>query len=452
MNSNRSRRKVAFIGASLKFVHQAIQDFIICGVLEDTDCYLYDIDHSVLKLECDFINKMLKQLNSAITVQRCDSRKAALIDADYIVTSLLVGGMEIAEAEDNICRKYGIRHNVGDTVGPMCAARCLRMVPLMLDIAADMKKYCPDAYLLSPTNPMAVTMGAVARYSEIKCVGICHGTHFLVQTIAKAYHVDHSQVYVNIVGVNHLGFANKVVIAGEEIPVSEVIKTIKDVANAGFDDPAGHQDRYMLAMDFAERTGIMPNNGDHHFIEFFPWFLSSWGKGDNGENRYGVDDLMHDPAKRRKIKADAEAKLRKLTYEEEIIPGIDKFSGEHINDIILGLEGREAEMTIKNLHLNILNGESVPNLPQNALLALTVRFEHGKISGVKNPPVDSFLFGLLAPLIAENDLITEATVKRDKSLFVKALHLDPLVNDFAGIPKLADELWAINEQFIIPQK
>ena len=406
----------------------------------------------MLELEYDFISKMLKQLNSNISVHISNSRKAALLNADYVVTSLLVGGMEVAEAEDNICRKYGIYHNVGDTIGPMCAARCLRMVPLMLDIAADMKKYCPDAYLLSPTNPMAVTMGAVARYGGVKCVGICHGTHFLVQTIAKAYHVNDTEVFVNVVGVNHLSFANRVKIAGEEIPVTEVIKMIKDVANAGFDDPAGHQDRYMLAMDFAERIGVMPNNGDHHFTEFFPWFLSSWAKDDNGINRYNIDDLVHDPNKRRKIKAEAEIKLREWTYEAEIIPDIDKFSGEHINDIILGLEGREEEMTIKNLHLNILNGRAVPNLPQDALLELTATFEHGKILGVKNQPVDDLLFGLLAPLIAENNLITDAAVKQDKSLFIKALHLDPLVNDFASIPALADELWAVNEPFFIPQK
>jgi hypothetical protein len=37
---------------------------------------------------------------------------------------------------------------VGDTIGPMCTSRCLRMVPLMLDIARDMEKYCPTAPLL----------------------------------------------------------------------------------------------------------------------------------------------------------------------------------------------------------------------------------------------------------------------------------------------------------------
>ncbi|KKL77027.1 hypothetical protein LCGC14_2038980, partial [marine sediment metagenome] len=184
------RRKVACIGASYKFVHQAIRDMMIAGRFENTDVWLYDIDQVATDLEHDVIARMAKQVGSEIAVHKAASRAEALDGADYVITSLLVGGMDVAEEEDNICQSYGIRHTVGDTIGPMSTARCLRMVPLLLSIAGDMEKYCPHAPLLSVTNPMAVLTNAVNNNTKIDCIGICHGTGHQVKQIAKAYDVD----------------------------------------------------------------------------------------------------------------------------------------------------------------------------------------------------------------------------------------------------------------------
>ena len=154
-----TRRKIACIGASYKFIHQGVRDFLIAPKLagathlENTDFYLYDIDPTPLNLEYDVISRMIRENNSGVRVFKAKSRDEVLDGADYVVVSVLVGGMDAAEAEDRICQEYGIRHTVGDTIGPMCTARCLRMVPLMLDIAADMERLCPRAPSLSVTNP-----------------------------------------------------------------------------------------------------------------------------------------------------------------------------------------------------------------------------------------------------------------------------------------------------------
>ncbi|HHN46893.1 MAG TPA: alpha-glucosidase/alpha-galactosidase, partial [Planctomycetes bacterium] len=206
IKSRMGRRQVAFIGASYLFVHQAVRDMLLNGGLSDTDIVLYDIDPAPLQLEHDVIKQMITQAGSLMTVRKAASRREALKGADYVVVSVLVGGLGQAEQDDQICRKHGIRHTVGDTVGPMCTARMLRQAPLLLDIARDMEKLCPRAPLLSPTNPMAGLTTAVNRYTGVKCIGICHGTHHAMQTIAKSYGVDITDVQVNVVGVNHLGF------------------------------------------------------------------------------------------------------------------------------------------------------------------------------------------------------------------------------------------------------
>ncbi|MBN1808533.1 MAG: hypothetical protein JW909_05655 [Planctomycetes bacterium] len=450
--SRTCRRQVTFIGASYLFVHQAVRDMLLNGGLDDTDIVLYDIDAAPMKLEKDVISRMIRQAGAGMTVRTAKSRAEALKGADYVVVSVLAGGLDMAEKDDRICRKHGIRHTVGDTIGPMCTARMLRQAPLLLDIARDMEKLCPGAPLLSPTNPMAGLTGAVSRYSGVKCIGICHGTHYAMSIIAKSYGAGIADVQVNVVGVNHLGFIDRVWVKGEEKEVGKVIKKIWKEALKGYDDPAGHVDKAEAAIRYAEMVGFLPNNGDHHFIEFFPWFLAPHTFDGKGRNRYGYNGLLLDVPARRKRKKTMRKLISEWAYGKEDIPDMDKYGGEHIQDIILGLEGRAVAMTLNQLHLNVPNEGAVPNLPREAVLEVNVRLGKGGAKPVKNPPLDTYRWGVLAPLVAVNELATKAAVERDRMAFRQALLLDPLLHRFDSAAKLEEELWEANRPYFKAQK
>ncbi|HDY65425.1 MAG TPA: hypothetical protein ENH84_04225, partial [Phycisphaerae bacterium] len=139
--------------------------------------------------------------------------------------------------------KHGIRHTVGDTIGPMSIARILRQAPLMVDIARDMEKLCPSAPLLSPTNPMTAVTTAVNRYSNVDCIGICHGTHFIVNHVAKSYRVKPEDVKLNVVGINHFAFVDRVWIKGKEQPLAKAVKKVAGTPSAVFHDPVGHTEK-----------------------------------------------------------------------------------------------------------------------------------------------------------------------------------------------------------------
>lgn len=445
------RRKIAYIGASFKFVHQSIRDFLLFEEMDDTDIALYDIDPETLRIERDVIRRMIRQRKGGLTVTACKSRRQALEGADYVVVSVLVGGMDAAEQEDRICQKHGIRHTVGDTVGPMCTARCLRMVPLLLDIARDMEKYCPGAPMLSVTNPMAVLTNAVNRHTQVHAIGICHGTHFRQQQIAEAYGVERRDVSLNVVGVNHLGFIDQVRVHGRELVVGAVARKIAALARKGHADIAGYQDTDEWANRFAQRHGVIPNNGDHHFAEFFHWFLTPHAFRD-GTNTYGLDKALHDPAARRKTRVWYRDTISTWAYGRKPIPDMDKFSSEHLHDIIFGLEGRFGDRLQRELHLNVTNGHAVPNLPAEANLELTCFLGADGVRPVDNAPLPPFLLGILTPLVCANLLSEKAAVEKDFAVFQEALTLDPLVSDFRTIPALARELWNVNQQWRRPVK
>ena len=71
--------------------------------------------------------------------------------------------MDVWRHDIEIPKKYGIDTNIGDTRGPSGIFRALRTIPVMLDIAQDMERYCPNAMMLNYTNPMAMLCRAMQR-------------------------------------------------------------------------------------------------------------------------------------------------------------------------------------------------------------------------------------------------------------------------------------------------
>ena len=131
---------------------------------------------------------------------------------------------------------------------------------------------------------------------------------------------------------------------------------------------------------------------------------------------------------------------------------MDKYGGEHIHDIVLGLEGRTRAMTLRQLHLNVPNGAAVPNLPKEAILEITVTLGRSGARPVKNPPLDMYRWGVLAPLVAVNELAAKAGAERDREAFIQAIHLDPLLHDFDTATDLAEELWEAGRPHFRPRR
>lgn len=450
--SDTSRRRVAFIGASFLFVGPAVRDMLLNGNFDDTHLVLYDIDREILEIEYNLVCRMIRQKGSAMTVSKARSRKAALEGADYVIVSVLVGGLDVVARENRACRKHGIRHTVGDTIGPMSTARLLRQAPLLVDIARDMQKYCPRAVMLSPTNPMTGTITAVERYTETRSVGVCHGTSHLQRLIAASYGVERKDVELNVVGVNHLGFVDSVIVQGRPETLRDVLDRTQGHLLAGGEDSAGQSDSYQHTFEYARRIGFLPNNGDHHFLEFFRWFLAPDAFDAEGRSRFGVEHRLLDVPQRKRSRRKRARMLQAQIDSSEPLPNMDSYGGEYIQDIILALEGNPTAMSLSQLHLNVPNRGAVENLPDESIIEITLEPRGADLVPVKQGKLDSYRWGVVCPLLAINELAAKAAIERDKQSFVRALHLDPLMSDYPGLPDLAEELWLINEPWAKPQR
>ena len=121
---------------------------------------------------------------------------------------------------------YGIRQPLGENGGPGAVFHTARNAPMILDIARDMERLCPDAWLMNFTNPVPRMTLLASRYSKIKTVGLCHqigmGYAIVAYTLAEDLgleraasdewglyglgHQAHDLLDIKAAGINHFTF------------------------------------------------------------------------------------------------------------------------------------------------------------------------------------------------------------------------------------------------------
>ena len=72
----------------------------------------------------------------------------------------------------------------------------------MLDVAQDMEKICPDAWLIQSGNPVFDGCTLMTRETGVKVCGLCHG-HYGYREIAESLGIDPERVTWQAPGLNH---------------------------------------------------------------------------------------------------------------------------------------------------------------------------------------------------------------------------------------------------------
>lgn len=142
-------------------------------------------------------------------------RREALKDADFVTTQFRVGQLDAREKDELIPLKYGV---IGqETNGPGGMFKALRTIPVIFDIIKDCEELCPNAWIISFTNPSGINVEAVFRHTGWKkFVGLCNGPVNMIKDIEKILEAKETdQVDVKIGGINHMIYALDIQMNGE---------------------------------------------------------------------------------------------------------------------------------------------------------------------------------------------------------------------------------------------
>ncbi|QQK80389.1 6-phospho-beta-glucosidase [Salicibibacter cibi] len=246
--------KVATIGGGSSYTPELVEGIIKRHAeLPIQELWLVDIKEGEYKLQTvgKLVQRMVEKSGIDMKVHLTFNREEALEDADFVMTQFRVGLLEARAKDESIPLKYNV---IGqETNGPGGLMKGLRTIPVILDIVSDMKRLCPDAWLIDFTNPAGMVTEAVLRYtSHDKVVGLCNVPIGMKIGVAKALDVDGEHISVDFAGLNHMVFGLDIKLDGESIKEKalEAVTTPENTQrmSAGFE-----WDR-----DFIKGLGILP--------------------------------------------------------------------------------------------------------------------------------------------------------------------------------------------------
>ena len=188
--------KICIIGAgSAQFSLGMVKDLCLTENLRGSHVSLMDIDEARLDMIYKLATRYASQLGAGLTFDKTTDRNTALYGADYVINTGYVLGHIVEASLRDLCSRYGYYH-FGGAIGPY------HQFWLMLSVAKDMEKICPNAWLIQVGNPVFHGTTMMNRETSIKIIGLCHG-HYGYMEVANVLGLDPAKVTWEAPGLNH---------------------------------------------------------------------------------------------------------------------------------------------------------------------------------------------------------------------------------------------------------
>ena len=431
--------KFAFIGAgSLQFTTSCMRDLLTFEAFKDAEFALMDTNAENLKNITHVCEKIAEVMECPkVKITPTDDRIEALKGADGVLCTVFNGDVDIWRHEIEIPKKYGVDINVGDTRSVSGIFRALRNIPLMLDICADIEKYCPNAVFLNYTNPMAMLCGAMQKHSNVEVTGLCHSVQGTVKMLAEWLEIPKEEIVYKCMGVNHQAFYTVLKHKGKDLyPLLR--EKLKDEE---------FYNKEIVRNEMFLKLGYYVTESSGHNSEYNQWFR----KRPDLIEKYCTHGTNWNPGEYAfslNLRLDRKANTKKQ-YDEFLEKGIDKEKSiEYAANIFNARLGDGKPFVFNG---NVLNHGSIPNLPYDACVEVPVvaDFMGFKTTIAGNLP--EHLAILVNTTARIENLVVAAAMKKSREMVYESVYMDPLssaVLSLDEIRNMCDEIFEKNVDYL----
>ncbi|HCC6224594.1 TPA: 6-phospho-beta-glucosidase [Klebsiella pneumoniae] len=428
--------KIVVIGGGSSYTPELIEGLLNrYHEMPVASLWLVDIEEGKEKVEiiAGLARRMIAKAGLTIEVVATLDRESALRDADFVCSQFRAGCLDARISDERISLKYGLIGQETNGLGGF--ANACRTIPIALEIAADMERLCPDAWLLNFTNPSGMVTEAILRHSRIKAVGLCNVPVIMQKGITTLLQcADEKEVVMQVAGLNHFIFVRQILHKGKEW-LPEVIAEI----NAG-------------------RDPLVPRN-----IPPFRWpshLLQGLGMISCAYLRYYYmkDDLLRQEL----AEAGGEGTRGEVVKQLEKIL-FDQYRDPHLAVKPKALEGRggqyysEAACELMNaiyndkriiMHVNTRNNGAISGLPDDCAVEVSSLITASGPLPLNVAPFPEDTLRLLQLMKSFERLTIEAALTGNRHTAWRALMLNPLIVSGEKLELALDEVIAENRQWL----
>lgn len=426
--------KIVIIGAGSGFGGRLSIDILSREPLADSEICLCDIHAGRLAKVSAYVQRTVEKHNLPAKVISDTDRRNLLPDADFVVTSVSVGGGAYwghpFKAEMEIPRKYGIDQSVADTVSPGGVFRFLRTGPVHNQFMRDMEELCPDALVLNHTNPMAMLTWLHNVSTSMTFIGLCHGVQGTTRKLANFVDVPFEEVTHTVAGINHLAWFLELKRGNEDL---------YPVVRGAMQDPEIYE-KEKVRFEILKHFGYFPTESSRHDSEYMPYFR----KNPELMKKYGLSSRKNydEPRKREWMKDtgvddDTDAPVGELRRSHEYTTGI-----------------MEAVLTNVPFRFNgnVMNHGLIDNLPDGCCVEVPCYADARGILPCHVGDLPPQLAALDRGNIAVQELAVKAVLEKDREAAFHACALDPLTAAILPLDKIRDmfeEMWEAEEDLLL---
>ena len=402
--------KITVIGGGSTYTPELINGFLERAErLGLEELWLMDIDRERLEIVGGFARRMVAAHGRPFRLLTTTDRREALNGADYVITQLRVGHMAARRADEYLGKRFGIIGQETTGIGGM--AKALRTIPVILDIAEEMKAVAPNALLVNFTNPAGLITQALTTYApDCHAVGLCNVPVTAKMMILKLLHdeggqtIEPERAQLVTLGLNHLSWHYGFLVDGVD-RWPEVIALY--LAQLRREEEPEWEPRLIEVLD------VIPN----YYLQYY----------------YHTDrklaEQQHWPPSRAEVVMEVERDLLRRYADPTLTeppPELSKRGGAYYSTVATQLITAHAN-DLDEVHVvNVPHRGAVAGWPGDWVLEMPCRVRRSGITPIPADPLPPERFGLLAAVKAYELLTVEAAVHGDRDAAYKALLVHPL--------------------------
>lgn len=431
-------RTVIFVNGLLK----RYQDLHIDEVV------LYDINQEKLGVIEKLCRHVIGRRGEALKLSAAKDAVTAITGADYIVTTLRVGGDHSRVIDETVALENGV---IGqETTGVGGFSMAVRTIPILKEYCELVKKHAPNAWIFNFTNPSGLVTQALKSAGYDNIIGICDAPSSTKFRMAKYMGIPESELYVEFFGLNHLSWIRSVKKNGMEI-LPELLQDKEFLQ--------GVEEFAMFDPEVFAATGFLPNEYLYYYYHREHALANILKAGAaRGRSIEEINQKMMAELKNMDMNKDPEAALQIFLYYMQVRensymaaetggekrPLIEKgklevpdgigYAGVML-DCIEGMQSKEGRYLV----LSVENQGCIPGLADNDVIESTCLVSERGIEPVKVKEVPKDCMLLINLIKHYEKLTVEAVNEKSEETAVKALMLHPLVNSYSLAKKLVHD-------------
>ncbi len=375
--------------------------------------------------------------------------REALQDADYVITTFRVGGIESRVVDERVPLAHGALGQ--ETTGPGGFAMAMRTLPVLLNYVRLMREVCPRAWLINFANPAGLLTEALRSMGGWeRAVGICDAPSGMQRAAAAMLGTTPERVHMDYFGLNHLGWVRSLIHEWQDM-VPQLIRMLRE----GTTLPGLPFDSNLVA-----ELGLIPNEYLYYYYhareavanilrseetrgeflvringDLLAALRTHAARGETAEMVAAYSAYMrrrgHTYMAGETGQADWLAQVDPAVAEELTAEG---YAGVAL-DVMEALRGAAPHVMV----LNIPNAGAIRGMGERDVVEIPAVVSADSIRPLAVGEIPAHCLGLMLQVKAYEQLAIRAALEHSYNLAVSALALHPLVGDVRLARVLVDE-------------